>query len=954
MALAFHHLGRKAALLLALALTAVGCRSFAEENDLLEVRFTLDSQSWPAGTRSVLHPAAETTISSILLAAYRDGRLEVTRSFRAGQSLSLLFSGRGSRTVYALVNMGSVQEAELPVLETDLPSLCWRLGSYAEMDREGLPMAGSVETDAVAGLCPIPVTRLVSRFEFNLLDRYKSFFSATDRLAVHATDPSYLFKNIRYALRNINGTLRPFGTSLAGARDLIQDQEFAVTADGNAVLYVPENLQGKLLDSNDPTRKDLPALLARYGPDYTVCASYVEVTLTHDPSLYGVGGDLTYRFFLGENATDDFSVNRNRIYSVGFGPEYNTVMQCFDTGSWPWKVGSDNWRDTRYLAFGTDQVSARKGTTARLAVRYGFEGTDHPEFASDWTLLARGTGEGDWTPAASHPAFSAIAYDPSLSEVQMTLARSYSGSEVRLAARTTDGRHDALAQVQLLPDGEVVVNWNYEPRYIGQVSTLALSREGSPLVIAGVTVSEGSDRVRVLQEGGRWTVSALRSGAVQLEVTTSDGEVISVPLTLKAPVLQADTPMLTLPADASDSPQVRFSYRTDAADGNVPLQVAAAGQAGPFLLDATLYERYLKPVVSIVPGRALSSWLALSSDRVYVASYPADASALLGVTDAEAFRGQAVQCPDVLPAFAGARVPTLFSGLDASSRLGSIRNYSVLGVYNGAVHLTDDFVIYKGTPVEYTGGPTFSASITNWEFENYGQFAFGLSAAGKLVLRPSAETYTAGRVPLTAQIRNVRTGARLRVGVGWLDCYLYSEFGGVLRNGAVSADLWGWDKVDAFASLRQTLRTAAIIRPDFNTGAFVLRSSSGNRVWTLRTEESLDGSYQINYGTDANLMSTWTEAKSPDAAYRLGEKVYTINLNSSMTTIYDYSWEAMMVWRTTQTYLTCTVSVMTNLVRSDLGWHYAWGTERDADGNSYYVFRENVPYFLETDVEPEE
>lgn len=953
MAHAFHLLGRKAAVLLALALTLVGCRHLVDETDLSEVRFTLSSQSWPAGTRSVLRPSAETTLSSILLAAYRDGRLEVSRTFRAGQPLSLFFSGRGSRTVYALVNMASVQEAELPMLEADLPSLSWRIGSYEEMDRDGLPMAGSVVTDVSAGLCPIPVTRLVSRFEFDLLDRYQSFFSATDRLAGHAADPGYLFKNIRYVLRNINGTLRPFGASIAGPRDLIQDQEFALTEDGNAVLYVPENLQGKLLDSNDPTRKDLPALLQRYGPDYTVCASYVEVMLTHDPSLYGVGGDLTYRFFLGENATDDFSVSRNRIYSVGFGPEYNTVMQCFDTGSWPWKVGSDNWRDTRYLAFGTNQVSARKGSTAQLAIRYGFEGVDHPEFASDWTLLARGAGESDWVSAASHPAFSAVSFDPSRSEVQLALARSYTGSLVNLAARTTDGRHEAMAQVQLLPDGEILIHWNYEPRYIGQVSTLALSREGTPLAISGVSVSEGADRVLVQSTGGIWKVSALRSGAVRLEVTTSDGDAISVPLTFKAPVLQVDTPMLTLPADASDSPRVRFSYRTDETDGNVPLQVAASGQSGPFLLDAALYEQYLRPVVSIVPGRALSAYLALDSDQAYVASYPADPAALLGVTDAEAFRGQARQCPDVLPAAAGAQVPVIFPGWDASGRLGIIRNYSVLGVYGGNANPADDCVNYRGEAVEYTGGPTFTSSVTNWEFENYGQFAFSLSAAGKLVLRPASQTWTAGKVPLAVRIRNARTGAQLRVEAGWMDCYLFTEFGGILRNGAVSADLWGWDRVDAFSSLRQTLRTAAIIRPDFNTGAFVLRSSSGNRVWTLRTEESLEGNYQINYETDANQMSTWTEAKSANATYRLGETVYTINLNPFMTTIYDYSWEALMVWRTTQTYLTCTVSGLTNLIHSDLGWHYAWGTERDANGCSYYVFRENVSYFLDTDVEPE-
>ena len=889
-------------------------------------------------------------MTSVLLAAYRDGRLEISRTFRSPESLSLTFSGAGERVVYALVNMASVREDELPEREDDLSQLTWHIGSYAAMDRDGLPMAGVVRTGPGAGSCPIPVTRLVSRFEFHLLEGYESFFTVLERLSGHSTDPGYLLKNIRYSLRNINGALRPFGTSVAGPSDLLQDEEFQLTEDGTAVLYVPENCQGLLLKNADPARKDLPALLAQYGSGYTVCASYVEVSLTHDPSLYGVGGDLTYRFFLGEDATSDFTIRRNRIYTVGFGPTYDTVMRCYDTGSWPWKVESANWHDSRYLAFGVEQLSVRKGAQAVLPLRYGFEGEDRPAYSGDWTLLAKGAGETDASlvPAGAWPAFSSVSFDAGRSEVLLGLsAVAAAGQAVELVARTTDGRHEARARLQILPDGELTVTWDHEPRYIGQTGDLSARREGSPVAWADVRAEEGSDRVRVQVEGGACRVSALRSGPVRLVLTTQDGDSETVSLTVKAPVLQADPMLLTLPADASSAPQVRLSYRSDEADGRVPL---AVGGSGAWSLDADLYERYLQPQLSAGTG-PLSHWLALDGDRVYVAAYPSDPDDLLGVRDDAALTAGPVLCPDVACVAVGAQVPALFSGKDAATRLGSVYNYSVPGVFASSQRASETFVVYDGTRVEWTQGPSFVASVpaTSWSFEDYGQFSFAVTAAGKLVVSPGASGWTAGRVPLTARLRNVKTGATLRVPAGQLDCYLFTWLGGIYRGGAVSADLWGSSEVPAFRALRNVLLTAASIRPDFAGRAFVLRSSSGNRVWTLPTEESLDGSFQINYETDAFRMSTWTEAKGPTAVYRLGETVYRVSLNTEMATVYDYSWEYLMDSRLTKTYLTCSVAAQSSLSSSALGWHYAYGTERDDAGRSYYVFSENVPYFQDTD-----
>ena len=937
-------------LLLAVWMAAAGCRRESPVSG--HVLFSVQPAAYPVQTKSVVNEAAETKITSVMLAVYRDGRLEISRRFGAGDGCSMLLSGSGERTAYAFVNMSSLQESDLPLLEDDLPSVTWRIGSYAQMDTDGLPMAGSADNVPTEGTCPISVSRLVSRFEFRLLEGYRSFFSASPRVKEHEDDPSWLLQNICYTLRNINGTLRPFGKSVAGARDLLEDREFALTTDGTAVLYVPENLQGNLLDNDIPAKKDLPSLLREYGEDYQVSASYVEVSLDQDPTRYGVGGSLSYRFFLGEDNVRNFSVGRNRRYEVGFGPDYRTVMQCYDNGSWPWKVGSDDWHDSRYLSFGADRYPVRQGTAASIRVKYGFEGEDHPETAGqDWSLSIKYAGEPDekMLPAASHPAMAAVSAgsDPG-SYLLKPSSDIPGGTQLELIARTYDGRLDARSLLVVLPGGELVPRWDCQPRYIAQVGVLSFEREGESVSISSYSVPEGNDRIFIEPVSGRLKVSALRSGAVRLLAVTSDGEEIEVGLAIKAPVMVSDPANVFLDVDGTAGVPVYCGYRTTMADGYIPLSI---GSSGAYSLDRTLYERYLQPAISVGES-PLSPYLGITGNRAYVAAYPEALETLLNQSGS--LLASTPQCPDIKPVEIPVWISDPFPGFDGSTAWGVVRNVSLLGVAPWK-NPADDSLVYLGNQAELSGGKTFSPSIprSSFSFEDAGQFAFSLSDAGKLVLSPSGSSvYSAGKVPVGAVIRNVRTGESCRVSLGYLDCYLYTQLGGILKEDCVSADLWPSSGVDAFHALRSLLVSSVALRPDFENGSFFLRNSPGNRVWTLGTEESLDGSYQLTFESDAFMMSTWREAKGPGKTYALGETVYTIDLNPSMATIYDYCYQALMVWRTTQTYLAFTLSSNPSFSHSDLGWHYAWGDERDASGRSYYLLVDNIAFFMQTDTEP--
>ena len=304
---------RVAETILLLLMTAAACtrvdipeKETATEEGPRQVRFSVSGDDF-LHSRSVLSPSVENRITSVSLLFYRNGKLETTTSFPEASG-EVIFMDNVERTVYALVNMDPPGEMAVPNLEENLEKLTWRLTSYGDMERNGLPMAGAATFRPSDKTCTITVRRLVSRFDFSLSEEYMSFFRASERLADEYWDPSFLFKDMTYTLKNINGALRPFGESVAGPGDLLDDSEFDLTPDGNAVLYVPENLQGDLLDIRDPSKKTLEALQDRYGAGQVPGASYVEVSFLHDPSVYGVGGDLTYRFFLGENNTNNFII----------------------------------------------------------------------------------------------------------------------------------------------------------------------------------------------------------------------------------------------------------------------------------------------------------------------------------------------------------------------------------------------------------------------------------------------------------------------------------------------------------------------------------------------------------------------------------------------------------------------------------------------------------------------
>ncbi len=100
------------------------------------------------------------------------------------------------------------------------------------------------------------------------------------------------------------------------------------------VLYAFENMQGTLLPGNtDPWRK-VPSNIGNAGPYCT----YLEVDCSYETDTESCS-DITYRMYLGKDATTNFDVQRNCRYTVTLIPTDGEMHG--ERGSW--KIESGEW-----------------------------------------------------------------------------------------------------------------------------------------------------------------------------------------------------------------------------------------------------------------------------------------------------------------------------------------------------------------------------------------------------------------------------------------------------------------------------------------------------------------------------------------------------------------------------------------------------------------------------------
>lgn len=283
--------------------------------------------------------ASENGLFCWSVAAYRDGMLYDVAGTGSGRTYLELQIG-DTYSIYALANTLNTEMFFEEIISEE--SLLGAVESF-EFIPGYLPMSGhsSLYVSPSTASLPVVFTRLVAKYNV--------------RIEQNFADPNASFEATGMRVCGTSVMARPFqkqaGTfaiSAQSSSELGDEFDFASPADisslnsgGSVALYTMENLQGTVPNS-DPWRKNTsrPATWLELSGIWTTA---------------GASAEMTYRMFLGANATDDFNVARNTSYNLtlslsedGFG----------HLGS-SWKVVRTDFSDSRKIHVEGDWTTDR-------------------------------------------------------------------------------------------------------------------------------------------------------------------------------------------------------------------------------------------------------------------------------------------------------------------------------------------------------------------------------------------------------------------------------------------------------------------------------------------------------------------------------------------------------------------------------------------------------------------
>ena len=348
--------------------------------------------------------SAETILSQARLAIYLNGRLHTDYPVGSGDKVQL--NKALKYNIYALTSTG--EGWVWPQDEADLAEKTLILEEDSSVYRtRGIPLFGSLtkkrpeEADAYDGLTDgcitLPVRRLFARVSFHFEPDFASLqpYAFNELVSLNVCHSNNVLRPFSESCKALSTSdIRISGWDRKTEPYLYSDQPDAI------VLYIPENMQGDLLSHNDdPYRKIPDRVDLLNGAGKADLCTYLEAVVhAEETYLPGVGGDATYRFYLGKNTTTNFDVEGNVDYDVtltlsreGLGLTAN------------WKVDTGGLTDNRHFHFLANSRMVRPGGTAYLRCTYGssdtYDNFAAPMWGSQWGFYA-----GD---AATYTAYTA-------------------------------------------------------------------------------------------------------------------------------------------------------------------------------------------------------------------------------------------------------------------------------------------------------------------------------------------------------------------------------------------------------------------------------------------------------------------------------------------------------------------------------------------------------------------
>ena len=306
---------RKVGILLASSLMMIGCNCWSPREEYVGTVLVLEVESG-APTRSILPD--DRLVSDINLLIYNGEGLLEERRYLSGRQLSFeggtvrvrteLLTG-ASYDLFIAANLGY----PLPALDREAVESYRYHMAYPDEYTRGMPMSARMDGYVSHGEpeLVLPLVRTMARIDLNL-DRTRLQGDVTFQVtSVHVGNgPSSvrLFGDSRAESAN---QVFASGFTLEGRQVQALNIDQSPGVSGSVSLYLPENLQGDLLEAKDERDK-----VFGEGPYGQVC-SYIEIRGSyHSDSWHTRAGEpLVFRFYLGEGP-GNFDIFRNTACRV--------------------------------------------------------------------------------------------------------------------------------------------------------------------------------------------------------------------------------------------------------------------------------------------------------------------------------------------------------------------------------------------------------------------------------------------------------------------------------------------------------------------------------------------------------------------------------------------------------------------------------------------------------------
>lgn len=296
-------------------------------------------------------------VANYNLLVFEAGKLAAKYYKDSGSDLAFEVMADRAYNYYCVANVGDCTDAFMVGETPESRMAAWYIEAPVA-GAAGLPMAWSgtgirfskARMRAGARL-EIELTRLVAQYDIVLdksaLRQYSFTATALSLCGPASVAPFAISKAASVAVR----------TDYAPAADLAR-----LNGGQKSTYYPLENRYGELLPANDDPWRKVPENLAE--SDHP---SYIELEgLAVPGDGSGLEIPVTYRFYLGRNATRDFDVRRNEVNTVTLA----LTDEAIGREEPSWKVEKGSYTDSRALAFEDESLHVPGGGTAdELIVR---------------------------------------------------------------------------------------------------------------------------------------------------------------------------------------------------------------------------------------------------------------------------------------------------------------------------------------------------------------------------------------------------------------------------------------------------------------------------------------------------------------------------------------------------------------------------------------------------------